>query len=66
VAAGEESEGDPPITSVHELNARQQLALFAGDDRVLDRALAELVDDDHTEGDQPGAKPGAREDGHAA
>ena len=42
-----ETERDAVIAGVHELDARHEANLFAGDDRVLDEVLGVLVGDEH-------------------
>ena len=60
VAARQEAERDAVVARVDELHAGQQAPFFAGCDRVLDRALAELVEDDDRGGDERRPQPGAR------
>ena len=46
MATRQEAEGDAVVARVDELDAREHPVFFPGHDRVLDRALAQLVDDD--------------------
>src|SRR5580704_8159058 len=57
VTTGEEAERHPRVARVDQLDPGEEPVFFAGDDRVANGLLAELVRHDHHDPDEQGTQP---------